>query len=270
MATEELLQAEARERPRIAIVAGLAAALTLIAALVGFEPGRSPSNLPSALLSYQSHEGFIVASAVLSAIGSILVAFLLDFLFRATRARNPGLPASLRPLAFVGGFGIAAFTIAIRVILAVKISHFVHHGTQTYDEAKHATSFEIPAVLGLIVQLSFTIAIIVTSVSAMRVGLLSRLTGYLGVVSGVLFILQLLPIPIVQVYWLGALALLLWGSSPNGTPPAWERGVAVPWPSAQELREQRVREAEARRGAAPAPASAEDGAAPRRKRKKRR
>jgi len=104
MATEEFLQAEARERPRIAIVAAAAAAFTLIAALVGFAPGRSPSNLPSALLSYQSHEAFIVASAVLSAVGSILVAFLLDFLFRATRARNPGLLASLRPLAFVGGF----------------------------------------------------------------------------------------------------------------------------------------------------------------------
>jgi hypothetical protein len=52
----------------------------------------------------------------------------------------------------------------------------------------------------------------------------------------------------VQAYWLGALAMLFAGRSPNGTPPAWQSGEAMPWPSAAEMREQRVRDAEARRG----------------------
>jgi hypothetical protein len=81
----------------------------------------------------------------------------------------------------------------------------------------------------------------------------------------------------VQVYWLGALAALLLGRLPSGVPPAWERGEAVPWPSTQELREQRIRDAEARRGGAPGDSEPEDAAAgvpspatARRKRKKRR
>jgi hypothetical protein len=68
------------------------------------------------------------------------------------------------------------------------------------------------------------------------------------VISGALFVLAFVPIPIVQVYWLGALAMLFAGRNPSGTPPAWQSGEAMPWPSAAEMREQRVREAEARRG----------------------
>ena len=278
MATEELLQAESRERPRAAVLAGLAALFTLLAAIVSFLPGSSPSNLPASLLFYDDHEALIIASAVLSAIGSILLVFVLDFLFRATRLRSESLPSQLRPLAFVGGFGIAAFTIAIRIILAVKISHFATTGTQTYDEAKAAADFEIPGLVGLAVQLAFSFAIVIVSINAMRVGLLSRFLGYLGAISGALFVLQLVPVPIVQIYWLGALAMLLAGRARGGTPPAWERGEAVPWPSGQELRELRIRAAEERRGGAPDggeleqqdTANGPNPATSRRKRKKRR
>jgi hypothetical protein len=276
MATEQLLEAEARERNRVAVLAGLAALFTLLAAVASILPGSSPSNLPASLLFYDDHEALIVASAVLSAIGSILLAFVLDFLFRATRLRSESLPAQLRPLAFIGGFGIAAFTIAIRIILAVKIGHFATHGTQTYEEAKAAADFGIPSVVGLAVQLAFSFAIVIVSINAMRVGLIPRFLGYLGAISGALFVLPLVPIPIVQIYWLGALAMLLAGRARAGTPPAWEQGEAVPWPSGQELREQRIRAAEERRGEAPATAEqpqTNGGPSPataRRKRKKRR
>jgi hypothetical protein len=89
---------------------------------------------------------------------------------------------------------------------------------------------------------------VLISINAMRVGLLTRFLGYLGVISGALFVLAFVPIPIVQVYWLGMLAVLFLGRSPSGTPPAWQSGEAMPWPSAAEMREQRVRDAEARRG----------------------
>lgn len=273
MATEQL-QAEARERPRIAILAGIAAALTLLATILGLAPGSSPQNLSASLLFYDEHEGLIVASAICSALSAIAIAFVLDFLFRATRARQPDLPVQVRPLIFLGGFGVAAFTIALRIILAVKVSHFADTGSQTFAEAKRAADFEIPALVGFATQLALALAIVVVSVTAMRVGLVTRFLGYVGVFSGVLFVLQFVPIPIVQVYWLGALAALLLGRMRGGLPPAWRSGEAVPWPSAQEMREARIRAAEARRGAgepaeeaalpAPNPASA------RRKRKRRR
>ena len=47
-----------------------------------------------------------------------------------------------------------------------------------------------------------------------------------------LTIIPLVPIPIVEAYWLLALAYLFSGRWPSGVPPAWASGRAEPWPSA--------------------------------------
>jgi hypothetical protein len=106
----------------------------------------------------------------------------------------------------------------------------------------------------------------VICLNAMRVGLLTRFMGVLGVICGALIVLPILsPLPIVQTFWLGAMALLLLGRWPNGVPPAWEAGEARPWPSQQEIREQRRRGGGATAEPEPEPAAhaAGDGAAER-------
>lgn len=249
MATAEILEAEARERPRMAIVAIVAAVFTLLGGLVGrIASGAPPDNLPAALLFYHDNQVSQLVSAACSVIGALAIAVVLDFLYRATRARNPELPRQIRPLPWVGGIGVAVFTVAYQIALAVNVDHFATQGSQTYEEARKAVEAGLPPLLGLVVQLALALAIVMISINAMRVGLLTRFLGYLGVISGALFVLMLVPIPIVQAYWLGALAMLFAGRSPSGTPPAWQSGEAMPWPSAAEMREQRVREAEARRG----------------------
>ena len=58
--------------------------------------------------------------------------------------------------------------------------------------------------------------------------------GVLGIICGALIVLPILsPLPIVQTFWLGAMALLLLGRWPNGLPPAWShgRGAAVAEPA---------------------------------------
>ena len=81
----------------------------------------------------------------------------------------------------------------------------------------------------------------------MRVGLLTRFMGVLGIIVGVLFIVPIgSPLPIVQAFWLVALGALFLGRWPSGMPPAWVTGEAQPWPSQQELREARM-EAQAER-----------------------
>ena len=88
--------------------------------------------------------------------------------------------------------------------------------------------------------LGFGIAII--SLNAMRVGLLTRFMGVLGVIVGVA-VAPILPIDqqgIIRVFWLAALGMLFLGRLPSGTPKAWTTGEAEPWPSQQQLREQRA------------------------------
>jgi hypothetical protein len=284
MATAEILQAEARERPRMAIVAGVAALFTLAAPIVGLVVLKhTPDNLIGRTLQRQEHLAGIAVSAACSVIGLIGITLTLDFLLRAVRARRSDLPWQLRPLLWAGGFGLAVLLIVLQVVVTVKLNHFVDHGSQTYEEARKVDEQGPVAFVGILAQLAFAGALVVIVVTAMRVGLLTRFLGYLGVISGVLFVLPLVPIPVVQAYWLGALAMLFAGRSPSGTPPAWQSGEAMPWPSPAELREQRVREAEARRGGGdvvegavaapddePAPTGGPSPATSRRKRKKRR
>jgi hypothetical protein len=288
MATNDLLEAEARERTRVAIAAVAAALLMLAAAVTGILAQQdAPDNLPGALLYRNDHSTGVLLSAVCSGLSSLALAYVLDFLLRATRARSAGaIPSWVRPLPWIGGIGLAILVVAGQIVLVTKVSHFASEGTQTYREAKdllEGGDYRTLTYLTIVPQLAFAFGLVMISLGAMRVGLLTRFLGYLGVISAALFVFALLPLPIVQIYWAGMIAIVLWPTfSGPREPPAWRTTEAVPWPSAQELREQRVRAAEARRGGDDraleagdddAPAGDDDeqvGAPQRRKRKKRR
>jgi hypothetical protein len=89
---------------------------------------------------------------------------------------------------------------------------------------------------------------------------------------------------VVQPFWLLTLTALFLGRWPNGVPPAWQTGKAEPWPTQQELREERDKTKAAQLKAAgkaepeaePEPAAATASAGPahpsskKRKRKRRR
>jgi hypothetical protein len=80
-----------------------------------------------------------------------------------------------------------------------------------------------PAVLGLV------IGLIYIPLWAMRTGLLTRFWATLGMALGASLIL--IPFGIIGVViWLAALGFMLLGWWPGPRPPAWEAGVAIPWP----------------------------------------
>jgi hypothetical protein len=83
--------------------------------------------------------------------------------------------------------------------------------------------------------IALAFAYVIIALNAMRAGLLSRFMGVLGIIVGGLIVLPLLPqgVPIVQIFWLGALGFLFLGLWPGGRGPAWETGEATPWPVAQ-------------------------------------
>ncbi len=122
---------------------------------------------------------------------------------------------------------------------------------------------------------------LLVSLNAMRAGLLTRFLGILGVVSGVVLVFpQLIPLPLIQSFWLIALGLMLLGRSRTPLPPAWRTGSAEPWPSAKEAAARR-REAEERRQGIvrepepepepkPAPAAAKPHPSSKKRKRKRR
>jgi hypothetical protein len=88
-----------------------------------------------------------------------------------------------------------------------------------------ATGFGLGGRLGL------AVALVYSCLYAMRVGLLSRFWGSLGMALGVAALLLLVQFSLIWFIYFG---LLLIGRIPGGRPPAWAAGEAVPWPTPGE------------------------------------
>ena len=82
---------------------------------------------------------------------------------------------------------------------------------------------------GLAGYLALLVGLMYTGLWSMRTGLLSRFWGSLGMAVGVAALIGFTPIVFIWFIYLG---LLLIGKLPNGRPPAWAAGEAVPWPTA--------------------------------------
>jgi hypothetical protein len=265
MSTEERLAYEARVRTRQAALAAAAGILLILGVAIQLG-GAHVSVSEKTLGLITEHKRFTrdLAGSVATALSLFAVAGTLHFLWGAARAREPKLK-----LPFVGWMAVAGGVIeGVSVVVYVisfgsAASDFVGHGSQTYPEANallSRASLLIPQIGNYLGLFLLAIALVLVSLNAMRVGLLTRFLGYLGIIGGVLTIIPLVPIPIVEAYWLLALAYLLSGRWPSGVPPAWSTGRAEPWPSSQQLRATRgqaaARPARGGRGKAAAPTPA--------------
>jgi hypothetical protein len=265
-ADDQLLH-ETRMRPRAAVAAAVAGVALVVAAvleLVG--PHAAVNELTLGLINEHRRFKLDIASNVVGAIGWGGVAITLNFLYRAARTRNEQLNPFFGVIAIVGAAAIAISGVALAIASAIWAHDFVGHGAQTYDQAKSLTGGALLPILsyaGLLGLLMTAVGYVLISLNAMRVGLLTRFMGYLGIFAGILTIAAITPVPVVAGYWLIALAVLFLGRWPTGTPPAWRSGRAEAWPSSQQMREQARERNLARRGggAKPAPKAAQPVAA---------
>ena len=270
MTPEEILAEEAAGRQRAGFAALAAALLTILGVIlttVG-QPSASqfddkivtvvdamgraangqpipPGRISAYAVEVGQHPIVPILGAILYGLGSLAIFFAIAYLFRATRARRPGMPQIALILAAVGsvGFGIGRAVAEIARYLGAH--SFVNAADKTNSAASDALSPTATLVGQLIwetsaLALGFGIAII--SLNAMRVGLLTRFMGVLGVIVGVA-VAPILPIDqqgIIRVFWLAALGMLFLGRLPGGRPKAWATGEPEPWPTQQQLREQRA------------------------------
>jgi hypothetical protein len=176
------------------------------------------------------------------------LAWTLIFLFGASQARRPEISPALRITALAGGVLAAVGGIAYGVVITIKAHDFATHGAQTYPQAHALLGGAGLAALqyaGLLGSLMLAIGFVLIALNAMRVGLLTRFMGYLGIAAAAasLLLIGSAPALLIEVFWLLAIGYLLSGRWPSGDPPAWKTGQAEPWPSAAEMREQRQRAA---------------------------
>jgi hypothetical protein len=287
MTTVDTVSYESRLRPRVGAVSALAGILLFAAAaLQATGPQPKVDEVTVQLLATNKRGALEVIGALLNGLGLLGLAGTLAFLFAASRARRPELSQGARITAIVGGVLAALGGLAYGVVITIKAHEFATHGAQTYPQANSLLSSPGLAALqyaGLVGSLLLAIAFVLVALNSMRVGLLTKFMGYLGMAAAAasLLLIGSAPALLIEVFWLLAVAYLLSGRWPNGDPPAWRSGKAEPWPSAAELRGQRQRAPAGRpRGApgrAPEPRAEPVAAAaggtrattPKRKRKRR-
>jgi hypothetical protein len=296
MTPEEILAWEAANRQRAGIAAFVAAGLTILGVILTTlsQPGASefddkivtvvdamnrtaagqpvpPGRFSAFAVDVGQHPTIPIVGAIVYGLGSLSIYFAMAYLFRAARARRPGMQQIALVMAAVGAVGFGVGRAVSEVARYIGAHDFVNAVDRTNSAATDALSPTATLVGQLIwetcaLALGFAIAII--SLNAMRVGLLSRFMGVLGVIVGVA-VAPILPIDqqgIIRVFWLAALGMLFLGRWRN-TPKAWATGEPEPWPTQQQLREQRDaaradREPSPPRGGGPDPPSPPPPAAP--------
>jgi hypothetical protein len=266
--------------PSVGLLQGLAPALRGEA-----HPATSP-RAPE--VKFFSHHAFaLVAGSVLAAIALGILVLALLLLFDAARFRRPQTWAGARPLVIAGGITLAVVSVAHQIVGAIETHNFaVGHDFTNHavDNAlTKATPYVVIDYLDLLAGLALAGGLIVSALAAMRVGLLTRWMGILGVFTGILLFLPIggVSFEIIPAFWIVMLGILFGRRWPNGDPPAWASGEARPWPSQAEMRE--ARQARARAPAvsaagadgasaadvAPAPTQPAGSGASRRRRRKR-
>ena len=264
---DDPLAREARNGPRAALAAGVAGMCGLTGSIItALLNGRGPSSEAGVLtlgdtlsraaagsppppghaarlLIYQGNHAFaFTIGGLLIAIAAVAAYPAMAYLYSAARARGRVPPAAL-VLTAIGaagaGVGIAVSQTALTLAAADFVDAADHTNSAAVD-AQNAPLIIAAATLGAIASILLAVGWLLICLNAMRVGLLTRLMGIVGIFAGATIVIRDLdPFGAIRSFWLAALALLILGRMPRGRPPAWSVPEAVPWPSQQEVREQR-------------------------------
>ncbi len=229
---------------RIAAAAAIAAALLPIVSTIVLSAvlGARGEGLRGVLTAFERQPTGVVATSVVQALGTFLIAVVLYFLYRAARYRIPGTPAVALPVALVAPMLVGLSDVGLKLALIDAGRDFVSSGDRSEGRAEDLVREGATATAqyaGSAARAVLGTAFVLISLYAMRAGLLSRFMAYVGIIIGALFVFAVLlggvP-PFILLFWLPAVALLFLDRWPGGRGPAWAAGEAVPWPGAAEQR----------------------------------
>lgn len=222
-------------------LAAFAAVLFVVAAIVVATQGVGSAGGDSELLrNVDAHRSAQLISSILQAIGISLLAVPLYYLFRSAKARSDRMrgqlvgviiaaPLFLAVLAILGGVSTLH---AASDFVGNEVPHLLAKGvklnsdhaneiaTETIDEAPLR-----PLAAGFGGQIGFVVAMVYTCLYAMRVGLLTRFWGSLGMALGAVSFL-FFQFTLLWFIYFGILLL-----RKNSQPPAWAAGEPIAWPT---------------------------------------
>ena len=257
--------------PTVGVVQGLKPALEGIA-----RPAVSPR---TAEVKFISHHAFsLIAGSALAAVAIGALTLVLLLLSDAVRFRRPESWSAARPLVLAGGVAFALVSLAHQIVGAINTHNFAvgqDHSRHAVEDALTKGAGNVASqYLALLGGLALAAGMIAVMLNAIRVGLIARWMGFLGIFSAVLVFLPIggATLEVVPAFWLVGAGILLQRRWPGGDPPAWDAGEARPWPSQAELRARRQPDPQGSAGSAevaPAPAALPSGGSTGKRRRKR-
>jgi hypothetical protein len=224
-------------------LATLGAVVFVAAAIVVASQGVGSADGDSELLrNVDAHRTAQMISSILQAIGVGLLAAPLYYLFRSAKARSERMRGQLVGVVVVAPLFLAALAILSGVSTLHAASDFVSNevphlfaegvalNSDRANELANETIGDAPlrplaAGFGLGGQLGFAIAMVYTCLYAMRVGLLPRFWGSLGIALGAVSFI-FFQFALLWFVYVGILLLRR-----DSQPPAWAAGEAIPWPT---------------------------------------
>lgn len=284
----ETLAIEQRWLPKAGIIAIIAGILPLIAFVVGTLAGRNAPDditvvktVAGALTTYAAGEPdvglsgrqaqlaqfygdnatLLTLSAVLGGVALIMMGLPLQMLLRSAWRRRPSFPRWFFWAPVGGGIVFGVATITMMGYRNLKLADFAslapaQRTNWAATDAFNAVgdTFGWLGNVGVVGQMFLAVGVGAAALSAMNVGLVTRLMGYLGVMLAATVILPLDPSGVLRALWFVALGVTLLGKWPGGRPAAWETGTPQPWPTRAEMMEAAERAREAQRSELDAPA----------------
>ena len=191
------------------------------------------------LAAFELARDDLLLSQLLQAVGLLLFAAPLFYLFQAAARRSDAVRKPLVWLTIVGPVCLAVslilYFVAYDSVAAPFNDNFAGDVSAANDAAKEAltgeTSYSIFGGLQLAGLFGLVIGVVYTSLQAMRAGLLTRFVGTLGMALGAGFIFIG---PLSLAIFVLVISPLIAGFWPGPRPPAWETGEAIPWPKPGE------------------------------------
>ncbi|MGA2758580.1 MAG: hypothetical protein ABSF58_14640 [Solirubrobacteraceae bacterium] len=198
-----------------------------------------------------SHQGPLIASFLISNIGALGMLVPLRYLASAEMARSPSPSRIASQLALFGPILLAVFLPAFEISLIIGAHSYLSHSARDAAAITAATAGGLRVAFQLILTvgtLALAAAFIMISLRSMRVGLLTRLMGIVGIIAGVLFLIPLTPLPVIQSLWLVFFAAMLLQFGGRPLPEAWTVVEARPWPVRERAPRQQRQQRQPMRG----------------------
>jgi hypothetical protein len=251
---ERQLETEGAQRQRVALFAILAGVLYLAGqsiSIVGLSSNQPSTGLLQGLTPalhglkaavvdpraiderYLDHHAVeAILGSLISAVGLVLMVWPFRYL-RAAEVARGGRPSKVTlVLASAAPPVLAAASLALQVSTAIGAHKFITHAVQNTAAYNAATGGLFRGILQLLLALGYigvAAGIVLVALRAMRVGLLTRAIGILGIAAGAFFLIPIVPLPLILFLYLIGVGMLLLEVGGMVRPPAWATGEAIPW-----------------------------------------